>query len=81
MPEPTPLPTTPPHGSYYDVARQRFTAVVRLGEKVCGWPRIVHGGLTAAIIDESLGGLLFGLKEVAFTVRGGVCVVVCGWCG
>ena len=27
------------------------------------FPRIVHGGLTAAIIDESYGGLLFALKK------------------
>ena len=34
-----------------------------LGREVCGFPRIVHGGLTAAIIDESFGGLLFALKK------------------
>lgn len=32
-------------------------------QEVCGFPRVVHGGLTAAIIDESFGGLLFALKQ------------------
>lgn len=41
----------------------RFYTVVSLGREVCGFPRIVHGGLTAAIIDESFGGLLFSLKK------------------
>lgn len=30
---------------------------------VCGYPKIVHGGLTAAIIDETLGFLLYALKQ------------------
>lgn len=30
---------------------------------VCGYPRIVHGGLTAAILDETFGFLLFALKH------------------
>jgi hypothetical protein len=41
----------------------RFYSVVSLGREVCGFPRVVHGGLTAAIIDESFGGLLFSLKQ------------------
>ena len=32
-----------------------------LGKEVCGYPSTVHGGLTAAIIDESLGGLYTAL--------------------
>lgn len=43
--------------------RPRFYSVISLGREVCGFPRIVHGGLTAAIIDESFGGLLFALKQ------------------
>lgn len=33
------------------------------GREVCGFPRIVHGGLTAAIVDESFGAMLFALKQ------------------
>lgn len=29
---------------------------------VCGFPKIVHGGLTAAIIDESFGFLWLSLR-------------------
>eukprot|EP00887_Chlorella_sp_A99_P004170 scaffold23.g4170.t1 len=48
---------------YYSPVDKKFFAVVSLGREVCGFPKIVHGGLTAAIIDESFGGLLFALKE------------------
>lgn len=34
-----------------------------LGREVCGFPRIVHGGLTACMFDEAFGGLLFSLKQ------------------
>ncbi len=40
----------------------RFSALVALGREVAGFPRVVHGGLTAAIFDECFGGLLFSLK-------------------
>jgi hypothetical protein len=44
---------------------------------VCGYPATVHGGLTAAIIDESLGGLYtcmltsgsLGVRMPALTAR------------
>lgn len=48
---------------YYSSQEKKFYAVVSLGREVCGFPKIVHGGLTAAIIDESFGGLLFALKQ------------------
>lgn len=48
---------------YFNSQQQRFYAVISLGRAVCGFPRIVHGGLTAAIIDETLGGLMFALKQ------------------
>lgn len=59
--------------------RSRFYAVVSLGRNICGHPRIVHGGLTAALIDETLGCLMFALKNSwaislpgpMFTVRAG----------
>lgn len=31
--------------------------------EVCGFPTIVHGGFTAAVMDETLGFLLFALKK------------------
>ena len=30
---------------------------------VCGYPRIVHGGLTAAIMDESFGFLFYAMRH------------------
>lgn len=48
---------------YYARQHRRFCAVVSLGRNTCGHPRVVHGGLTAAIIDESLGGLIFALMQ------------------
>lgn len=48
---------------YYQPSRKQFSAVVALGYEVAGFPRVVHGGLTAAIFDEIFGGLLFSLKR------------------
>jgi len=48
---------------YYVPKKKKFSAVVALGREVAGFPRIVHGGLTAAIFDEAFGGLLFSLKK------------------
>lgn len=42
---------------------KKFSAIVALGRDVAGFPRVVHGGLTAAIFDEAFGGLLFSLKK------------------
>lgn len=65
----------------------RFSAVVSLGRNTAGHPKIVHGGLTAAIIDETLGGLMFSLKRSQhitlpgpmFTVGGGFGAGSVGW--
>lgn len=65
---------------YYRPSSKVFSAIVALGREVAGFPRIVHGGLTAAIFDETFGGLLFSLKKFrgvsfwgpAYTVQ--VCV-------
>lgn len=40
----------------YNNNTREFHTVVRVGSDVCGYPRTVHGGLTAAIADESFGG-------------------------
>jgi len=46
---------------FYDGKEKQFHAVVQLGKDVCGYPSAVHGGLTAAILDETLGGLMVSL--------------------
>ena len=47
------------------------------GREVCGYPQTVHGGMTAAVIDETLGGLCIslwktgalGFRPPAYTAR------------
>lgn len=46
---------------YYNQSKREFHAIVKLGRDVCGYPSTVHGGLTAAIIDETLGGLMLSV--------------------
>ncbi|KAK9868238.1 hypothetical protein WJX84_002908 [Apatococcus fuscideae] len=41
----------------------RFSTIVTLGSNICGHPKICHGGLTAAVIDETIGGLIYVLKR------------------
>ena len=48
---------------FFDSRQQKFHSLVVLGSDICGHPSIVHGGLTAAVIDEALGGLIFSLKR------------------
>lgn len=48
---------------FYNRKDHAFIGVFRLGEDVCGYPRLVHGGLSAAVADESFGGLVLALKE------------------
>lgn len=40
----------------YNKHKREFHTIVRVGTDVCGYPRTVHGGLTAAIADETFGG-------------------------
>lgn len=47
----------------YNPESQQFFSVLTLGKDICGYPSIVHGGLTAATFDETFGGLLFALKK------------------
>jgi acyl-coenzyme A thioesterase PaaI-like protein len=42
---------------FYDAGGRQFHSAVQLGRDVCGYPSTVHGGLTAAIVDETFGGL------------------------
>lgn len=62
---------------FYDAKQRMFHSVVQLGREVCGYPQIVHGGLTASIVDESFGGLYtcmltsgaLGVQLPAYTAR------------
>jgi len=45
-----------------DPAEPCYHAVFALGDAVCGYPGVLHGGLCAALMDEALGGMLFALK-------------------
>ncbi|KAL6752161.1 HotDog domain-containing protein [Haematococcus lacustris] len=62
---------------FYDKKAKQFHSVVQLGKDVCGFPQTVHGGLTAAIIDETFGGLgvclwktgALGVRPPAYTAR------------
>lgn len=47
----------------YNPEVKRFFSVFAMGKNICGYPGIVHGGLTAAAFDETFGGLLFALKS------------------
>eukprot|EP00882_Tetradesmus_deserticola_P012165 GHRQ01012889.1.p1 GENE.GHRQ01012889.1~~GHRQ01012889.1.p1 ORF type:complete len:297 (+),score=115.29 GHRQ01012889.1:332-1222(+) len=46
---------------FYNTRTRKFYSVVMLGKDVCGYPSTVHGGLTAAIVDETFGGLYTAL--------------------
>ena len=48
---------------FFDVEERKFHSLIRLSSDVCGHPTIVHGGLTAAIMDEAFGGLAFCMKK------------------
>ena len=59
---------------FYDSQKRKFHTVLQLGREVCGFPRIVHGGLTAAIMDETFGFLLFALKVGHCTLYACICL-------
>ena len=50
-------------GCFYAPAHRRLTMVVQLGSGVDGWPRILHGGVTAAVVDEAFGFLFLSLRR------------------
>jgi acyl-coenzyme A thioesterase PaaI-like protein len=43
-------------------AARTFYALADLGPNVCGHPSITHGGVSAALHDDTLGGLAYVLK-------------------
>lgn len=62
---------------YYNPSGRQFYSVVHFGREVCGYPETVHGGLSAAVLDETLGGLCIslwksgalGFRPPAYTAR------------
>lgn len=48
---------------FYNKEDRKFSYVIQLGSDVCGYPRIVHGGLTAAIVDEAFGFLFYAMRH------------------
>ena len=46
----------------YDPAHRRMSFIIQLGTDVCGYPRVAHGGLTAALVDEAMGHLFYALR-------------------
>ncbi|CAL8464078.1 g3613 [Coccomyxa elongata] len=48
---------------FYDADKCCLQSIVQLGSGVCGYPRVLHGGFTAAFLDESLGLLFFALRQ------------------
>eukprot|EP00983_Pelagomonas_calceolata_P062706 1147401-Pelagomonas_calceolata.AAC.2 len=42
---------------FYDKSARKFYSVAKMGKDVAGYPGLVHGGLTAALLDETFGGL------------------------
>ncbi len=47
----------------FNAEKREFSSIITLGKNVCGHPTIVHGGLTAAIVDETFGGLNYMMKK------------------
>ena len=54
----------------FDPAARAYYALAALGPAVCGHRGVVHGGLSAALIDESAGAIVFCLKAAGLLERG-----------
>ncbi|CAK0786237.1 hypothetical protein CVIRNUC_009450 [Coccomyxa viridis] len=48
---------------FFDPERCCLHAVVQLSSAVCGYPRVLHGGFTAAFLDEAFGLLFYSLRQ------------------
>lgn len=46
----------------HDTATSTFYTLTALGEHVCGHRGVAHGGLSAALLDETLGGAVYMFK-------------------
>lgn len=47
----------------FNTATREAHLAVELGADVCGHAKIVHGGLTSSICDETFGALVYALKQ------------------
>ncbi|KAL6769943.1 hypothetical protein ACKKBG_A32975 [Auxenochlorella protothecoides x Auxenochlorella symbiontica] len=47
----------------WNADRREFHTIIALGLDVAGHPRITHGGFSAAVLDETTGGLVFEGKK------------------
>lgn len=47
----------------YDSKNSEAHLVILLGRDVCGHEKIVHGGLTSSICDETYGALVYAMKQ------------------
>ena len=56
----------------FDSKTRTFYTIAHLGNNVCGHPGVVHGGLTAALMDDTLGGLVYVLKHTQQAEGNGV---------
>ncbi|KAK9804588.1 hypothetical protein WJX73_003373 [Symbiochloris irregularis] len=60
----------------YHPERHQYCSIFSLGDRICGHPKIVHGGFTAALMDDAFGAIVYISKEkghvdpgAAFTVH------------
>ena len=54
----------------FDRASSTFYTLAAIGSSVCGHRGITHGGLSAALLDETLGGAVYCLKQAGVIGRG-----------
>jgi hypothetical protein len=55
---------------YRSKESEEIYCIVRFGDKINGWPNVVHGGITALVIDNSYGWLFTTFKKpVAVTAN------------
>lgn len=50
---------------YRKGGKQELACIVRIGEKLCGHPGVVHGGVISTLFDNSFGWLFFACHENA----------------
>jgi uncharacterized protein (TIGR00369 family) len=44
---------------------QEIACIIRVGEKLCGHPGVIHGGVVSTLFDNSFGWLFFAVGEKA----------------
>jgi acyl-coenzyme A thioesterase PaaI-like protein len=51
--------------AYRHKEREEIYCIVEFGHKINGWPGIVHGGISALLLDNTFGWLLFAFQKSA----------------